>query len=241
MRHRLFIAFCLLSFAIIFACQEDEEILYDEPNVRAVFYNYRYLSVVDTALVEMEMELVYTSDTLEFYADSAAVLLDSSIVLGRLVREGNDEYIPLLEEIIELQTEVLEKYNSVFTADSTIKVSRDSLEDIADDIESGNMVISSIENKKNNEKVEYGAADSSEVWRMPLSNTENDVSLAIEINENVYDLLLSYESRTTVDEYNNVVIQAYSIDTISHGFDSLRINCSTDDCIDFETTIDIYY
>lgn len=239
MRHWLSIVFSAVVLIVAFACQQDEEELYDEPNVRLTFYNMDSLVQVQDTLAQVDTLLSINDDSLMFYSDSASVLLDSIGRLTVLILEGDESLIPVRDEVDSIYQLTLIHYDQFVTADSVLGVSESHWSTVANVIESGVILISSISNKKNGNAISY--EDSTDVWQLPLSNSENDVSLSFEIDGQNYDLNVSYQRTTTVDEYNNVVIQAYDIDTISQTFDSLYIKCSTLDCIDYETTFDIYF
>lgn len=245
MKTKLLIAFVGFWLLVILACQPDEEILLDEPRLRMTLINQDSLDYLDSVLVEIDSTLDTLASLMELYSDLADSLQDSIFVLSVLQTDSgrtdlDDEY----EIISILWDEAIMEFDYYDAQDSAVSYLEDSLEEITEDISSGLMVITSIENSVNGNKIEYDIEnDSSTVWPLPLDMNADETSLLIEIADQIYGLRVTYSRTTKIDEYNNVVIEAsgLSIDDQDHDFDSLYFDCATSECIDSDTELYLYF
>jgi hypothetical protein len=233
------ILWSFLMYIILIACQEDEENLLDEPKVKMILMNQDSLVQVNDTLQQISDSLSVLNDTLVYFRDSADVLQDTVLVLQDLIDAGQTQYQTahdqLKGQLIFFQTE----YNQFNQYDSILSVSRTGWIGVASKITNGNALISSITNVQNGNSVYY--EDSATLWRLPLSNNLDSVSLVLVIADESYDLDVTYQRDIMVDERNNVVFQASDIEVSSAKFDSVTWNCKNEDCIDYETTARLYF
>jgi hypothetical protein len=81
---------------------------------------------------------------------------------------------------------------------------------------------------------------------------DDSVKVAIEIKGSFYFMGLKYKRLTIVDELSRLVVETSSLELIEYNdaeyentdiikFDSVKLKCKTQECIDSEASIAIYF
>lgn len=219
-------------FAAFLACEDDIEPTVADPSVSIFFLNQDSLNLVTEITDSLAIEIESYDSLISALEDSADLLVDSLIVLTDSLANGGDleqDSIFIAEKIIELNIglEVIEEEDSAVNAQSK------EWKSVATVINSGSVWVESITNAKNGLAVIY--EDSSTTWKVPLDMQADDIDLDIVIDEQTYNLKLSYERTTTTDEKNKVVVKTSDFAIISTDFDNPSLSCN--DCDNSNTTI----
>ncbi|UXP31128.1 hypothetical protein N6H18_12290 [Reichenbachiella agarivorans] len=240
----IFPALLLLTVLLsVWACKEEEDYVQDDPSLDMVLYNVDSLVQVQYILDSLGDTLKIMDDTLKYYSDLASDLTDSILVLTVLIENGDDSYVQIRTDLSNQLISINLIYNEFYYEDSILDASYKEKTATKSTINKGSLKISSITNKVNGQVVYY--EDSATVWPLPL-DMNNDVSdLILEIGGKTYDIKLNYNRSIITNEYGEVLVKTYGFteDQIeySSGIDSIKLRCKTLDCIDFESTLYIYF
>ncbi|MEO9804714.1 MAG: hypothetical protein ABJF04_15765 [Reichenbachiella sp.] len=221
-----------LLFAGIWACEEQEEPTARDPLVSIFLLNKDSLDKVNIIEDSLDAELAAYDVVIANLKTDAASLADSLIVLTDSIANGGNLEAEKNQVINDLDT--LNLYlTGVEKEDSTVNVRRAEWALTAATINSGSVHISAIENIKNGLSVFY--EDSSTTWKLPLDMNEDGIDVNITIDEEIYNLELSYNRSTTANEKNRVTIGTSNFSIIKTDFNNSSVSCTN--CEAAETTV----
>ncbi|MEO9967751.1 MAG: hypothetical protein ABJF11_18290 [Reichenbachiella sp.] len=226
------VAGCLVAMATLWACEEEQEPVARDPSVGIFFLNKDSLDQVSVIIDSLDTELEEFDELISSLEESANDLADSLITLTDLIADGSDlteERDQVIHDLDTLNVYIDEKESE----DSTISVRQSEWTSVSTVINSGEVLVTSIENNKNGQSVMY--EDSSVSWNLPLDMQSNDVDVNIALGNEVYRLVVRYELSTLADEKNKVIIRTSDFEIEDTNFDNVSLSCS--DCDDTETTI----
>ncbi len=237
MKHIFPIIFVL---TIVLSCSEEEEgSFFYEPTVEVQFFNIDSLVIVDGSLADIKDTISALTDTLKYWNDSIKVLNDTISKISILIDSGQSELSDkklIFEQYLELFSSNVVTFTKV---DSVMDVKNASLKGIKSDIESGLMLLSSIQNAQNGKTRTY--QDSTEFYYFPMDMNADSSSYTLEIAGMSYNLALDYQRVNDVDEKSRVIVTAFDISKRRHTFDSVKVNCKTDLCKNAGVSIQVYY
>lgn len=220
------------SFLGFWACEDDPDPTINDPSVSIFFLNKDSLGQVNVIVDSLDAELDGFDTVITNLKTSADLLVDSLITLTDSIANGGD----LKEDSATVRND-LDTLNVYLTGvekeDSAANANRTEWSDVASTINSGSLLVTSIQNTKNGLLISY--EDSSTSWRLPLDMQADDIDVNITIAKQVYKLGLAYSRSTTTDEKNKVIIRTADFGLLQTTFDSTNISCSN--CEDVETTI----
>lgn len=221
----------ILFLTALWACEEDEPTVRD-PSVGMFFLNKDSLDQVNIIVDSLDAELTSFDAVITNLKSSANVLADSLITLTDSIAKGGNLELERNTVINDLDT--LSLYIvGIEKEDSTVNVRRTEWAATATIINSGSVLISTIENIKNGQSVSY--EDSSTTWRLPLDMNADNIEVNITIAQKVYKMSLSYTRSTTANEKNKVIIETSNFSIVATDFNNSSLSCTA--CADSETSI----
>lgn len=246
---------------MLWACgPEDDGVFYDEPSVKMVLINKDSLDTLNALVKVLQIELdsiavLRTKSSraadslLELINDFEVQIRDVEEILESITEKEDSLryrdtlalFLDSLETTETLQLETKAVYDAATVRRDTLNKTKAAHNSSIKLIQSGLMQISSITNLLDGSVVSY--EDSAEVWRLPLDMNLDSVYLSIRIKEEDYWLIVKYQREVIADEFDYVVIKASQISVAAnqHNFQSLDVDCKTDECIDDETILRINF
>lgn len=230
----LAVLFCLAG---LLACDEIDSVVSDDPKIYLFLLNRDSLDQVEPILEELSLELVGLDTTLSnleieesYWFIQLEQYTDSVEVQGLTDLEDERAEADSIWEVLSANLVTLEYEDSVLNAENDIWTSAQST------IESGYVNISQIRNLQlSDASIDYESSDSLALWSLPLDMNSNQSGFEITIDNETFELNVSYDLETLVDENSRVVRQASNLDILSSTFDFDSLNC--EDCLDYNTTI----
>jgi hypothetical protein len=164
----------------------------------------------------------YNIDSLIKAEAGIVVLEDSLEAVSLLISGGNNDLIPLRDE---LQRRLV----TLFLATSSINDGEIRLEQVTG---TGAQKILYFRDSLNN--------DSLRIFNFPLSMDAEDSQFIVAIPGRIDTLDVVYKLRTSA-RGQSIYRQAYGIQVVYHTYDSIRISCRADSCLSNETSISVYF
>lgn len=242
MKNTVFFSLVLLISMAIYACEEEDDFVEDDPTIEVVFYNMDSLVQVEYILDSVSDSLDILTDTLIYFSDSADIVSDSVLIVSATSVDGNlDELEAALQEELE-RLNVL--YDEFEEDDSVMSASEDYWTAVETAINNGEVVISRITNKINLESITYDQeTDTASAWNIPLDMNADMTSIELKLGDEVFELNVEYSRFISANEFGEVSFTAFgfSEDNITSTFDSLELDCNTTKCLDSEASISVYF
>lgn len=221
------------------ACSEEEEVFVNQPFTSIQLFNMDSL-VSTTSMLDDVTDSLLRLDTSLQILDVKLLSISFDIdSLNILIEEGRDDLNDkvdslnlVFDECSALQDD-LKKNDSIYTA-----ISAD-LTAIITDIESGNILISRIENSIDGRALTF--EDSMTVYELPLSMNQDSSAYTLFVNEFEFNLILGYERVQALGVKDRIKIRTEHIFIKGHTFDSTEIECRSTACKDNETLVKLYF
>lgn len=220
-------------------CDDCGEPLRYDPVVRMVFINQDSAHSLSDSIALNTEQIAYQDSVRRVYQDSVAVLTDSLVTVDSLVEAGDNDFISVQEafnsniDTLKVMSDTLQSWSAQLTS-----VNRD-LNSVVTTINNGLLSVQSVRLLENNAEVVF--EDSMRQFGLPLLLAESRTSFQISIAGEQYSIAYTYDTYETVDAARRVQVKARNLDTVAHSFDSLVINCRTEECISDETTVTAYF
>ncbi len=203
------------------------------------FLNQTKLAVVEDSIVKTDTLQNEINRTLDDLEDTFTDLSFDSVRLKIQIDSGDTSLIPEWEEVSEDLDSVRTDIDEYEYMDSVNRAHKKVLTSTETAINEGEVKILSITNRINGQSVSY--EDSSAQWYLPLSMNEDNVYTRVEVEgDTTGNIDLVYEREITVNEFNNVIVEAYNVSLLGYtGFDTVFLDCET--CEANETTLEIRF
>jgi hypothetical protein len=229
----------IFLIAVVFACSDDEELFFNEPNVKVQFYNIDSLLKLENSLVIIDDSIAFIAFYDSIWNDSISFLTDTINSLVILIDSGQIDLEPKKIQF-EDNLVVLLSNDSIYTElDRLLDSVRAIIIIRRLDVTSGKMLLTSLQNTENNESLIY--EDSMYTYSLPLSMTSDITSYNLEIDNKVYKLEFEYKRTNKEDEKSRITITAYDIAIRHHTFDSINVICNTSLCDNDDSSLQIYF
>lgn len=229
----------LFLIAVVFSCSDEKELFFNEPNVKVQFYNIDSLLKLEDSIAIIDDSIIFIAFYDSIWNDSISILNDTINSLTILIDSGQIDLEPIKIQIEENRV-VLLSNDSIYTEKDRLL---DSIRAIIItrrlDVTSGKMLLTSLQNTKNSEFLNY--TDSMYSYSIPLSMNSDITSYNLEIDNKIYQLEFEYKRINKEDEKSRITITAYNIEILQHTFDSINVICNTSLCENDDLSIQIYF
>lgn len=227
-------------------CPDCGEALSYDPTVIMIFINQDSASKIEDSIT-VNTDSIDVLDSLdELIQDKIDSLTDIKNYLDSLIDAGNTDYEDELATIVAEIESYDDASDEISILSDSLSSINSTLDDILDVINSGMLQIQDAIVVDNGSHVDFDDDDSLKKFPFPLLLPDNEgesyeTNYQIVITGDTFTIGFSYLTMETIDAERTVKLQAYNIDTLYHTFDSLKIKCTTTECISDETTITVYF
>ncbi|MFT7162785.1 MAG: hypothetical protein ACI9GZ_003981 [Bacteroidia bacterium] len=227
--------FFLLT-VIAFCCAETQEEYFNDPTIRVQFINADTLVHLADSLEITNDSLVVVNDTINYFTDSLTVLTDSLVILADSIDSGKNEYVRVRDEFLITQIAFINTLIILEGNAETLSDIKSQLSSTISDVNNGKILISSITNLENGFFLSF--VDSAADYFLPMSMNADISRLAVEIDNNSYDIELAYLREDFRDEKKRIRVSISNLEIVNHDFDS--ISCQSLNC-ENETPVKFYF
>ncbi|MEQ8471837.1 MAG: hypothetical protein RIC35_11655 [Marinoscillum sp.] len=241
-----FIYILLTWLVLMWACDPCEDCgqpLEYDPSVKMIFINQdSIVSIKDSILFNTDS--IARIDTVRLsLADSVRTLTDTINALNLLISSGNTQYVAQKNRFVGISDSLDVVVDTLNIYKTRIRSLNTEMNKVISAINGGSIQLSEVLLVTNNINLFF--EDSMKSFSLPLLigevGSEQETSYRVIIVEDTFYISLQYSSYETVDAARVARIRTRNIDTVSHSFDSLNINCRTADCLSDETTLTVYF
>lgn len=226
----------LLLTIIAFCCAETQEVYFNDPTIRVQFINADTLVHLNDSLEITSDSLNVVNDTIDFFSDTLVSLTDSLIILTDSIDLGRNEYVQTRDDLLITQIAFVNTLVVLEQNAETLSTLKSQLSATIIDVNKGKVFISSITNSENGYFLNF--ADSASDYFLPMSMNTDNSRLAIEIDNNSYDIELAYLREDFLDEKKRIRVSISNLEIVNHDFDS--ISCQSINC-ENETPVKFYF
>jgi hypothetical protein len=233
-KKHLFLFFVIAIITI--CCAETREIYFNDPTIRVRFINASSIAYLNDSLESANDSILIVADAIMYYSDSLKILTDSILVLIDSIDNGKNEYIQTKDDLSFVQIDFANQIISLEETSENLSEIKSQLTSTIKAINTGKLLVSSISNL--NSGLSLNFSDSTTDYYLPMSMNSDNSSLAIEIDNNSYNIELGYEREEIWDDKRRIRLSISDLGIRSHGFDS--VSCESLNC-ENETPVKFYF
>ncbi|MFY0686327.1 MAG: hypothetical protein JXQ90_04130 [Cyclobacteriaceae bacterium] len=199
-----------------------------EPRARFTFLDQDSLNLVSEAIQFQITQRQSTNDTLSYFARTLAEHTSTLNVLQDSIDAGNESYLPIWREQYELYQYDSSLQVAYQETSLEINFSIDSLNQINSRLNEGVIRLDTVYNLLNDLYIVL--EDSTDIHSIPLNYNSNQSAIRFRLSNEYFDIYLSHTNEILTNNRDQLVVTMTQIDTISHTFHKVEIDCPSKSC-----------